>query len=85
MFGADVHLRHYGPKTFRSEFENAGFKVREVITKGLDVQHIETITQVYKDEFSKMDLNFLFDNKSLMQESINSAGKGDNLRLFAQK
>jgi 2-polyprenyl-3-methyl-5-hydroxy-6-metoxy-1,4-benzoquinol methylase len=85
MFGADVHLRHYTPKTFRCEFENAGFTVREVLTKGLDVQHIETITKVYKDKFLDIDLQFLFNNKESMQEVINAAGKGDNLRLFAQK
>ena len=46
---------------------------------------IETIKKIYKDKFLDIDLQFLFDNKESMQEVINSAGKGDNLRLFAQK
>ena len=85
MFCPDVHLRHYSPKTFKLEFENVGFKVEEVLTKGLDVQHIKTVTQIYNERFSNINLDFLFDNKENVQNAINSSGKGDNLRLFAKK
>ena len=85
MFGADVHLRHYSPVTFRREFEKAGFKVDRVYTKGLDVQHIETICSVYENEFQAVDLKELMGRKDEFQEMINSIGKGDNLRIIAQK
>jgi 2-polyprenyl-3-methyl-5-hydroxy-6-metoxy-1,4-benzoquinol methylase len=85
MFGADVHLRHYTPETFRKEFSDAGFIVRELYTKGLDIQHIRTIIDVYKGAFEGINFDFLFSNSDDMQEMINSSGKGDNLRLFAQK
>ena len=85
MFSADVHLRHYTPETFEKEFVKAGFKVRDIMTKGLDVQHIKTISKVYQKEFADLELDFIFNNSDDIQESINSTKKGDNLRLFAQK
>ena len=85
MFSPDVHLRHYTPKTFRKEFEKADFIVREVMTKGLDIQHIETATKLNPGKYPEKKLQFMFDNHKEWQAIINACGKGDNLRFFAQK
>ena len=85
IFEPDVHLRHYSPKTFRAEFEKAGFQVRDVLTKGLDIQHIETSAKLYPERYSIDKLQPMFEQHNLWQEIINISGKGDNLRLFAQK
>ncbi len=85
IFAPDVHLRHYSPKTFRMEFEKAGFKVREVMTRGLDIQHIETTVKVKKGKYPEPELQWMFEMSNELQEVINVCGRGDNLRLFAQK
>ncbi len=85
IFAPDVHIRHYSPKTFRMEFEKAGFKITDVLTKGLDVQHIETTVKLHKEKYSGIDMSFIFKNAGEMQKMIDASGKGDNLRLFAQK
>lgn len=84
IFAPDVHLRHYSPKTFRMEFEKAGFKVKDVITKGLDIQHIQTTVRLCPDKYPS-GLQTIFKYSDELQAMINSCGKGDNLRLFAQK
>jgi len=84
MVAADVHIRHYTPETFRAEFNKSGLLVREVITHGLDIQHLQTTVAVNPEKYPK-ELNTLFENQSLFQSIINACGKGDNLRLFAQK
>jgi len=84
MIAADVHIRHYTPETFRIEFEKADFNVREVMTHGLDFQHLQTIMSVNPGKYPE-SLNMLFEDSEKLQSVINSCGKGDNLRLFAQK
>jgi len=84
MIAADVHIRHYSPKTFKHEFEKAGFTVREVMTHGLDIQHLKTTMQVNPDKYPS-ELNYLFSEENKLQSVINACDKGDNLRLFAQK
>jgi len=85
MFAPDVHLRHYTPNTFRAQFEKAGFLVREVITNGLDIQHIETTIRINGGKYPAKELQYIFKQKNKWQAVINALGKGDNLRLFAQK
>lgn len=85
IFSPDVHLRHYSPKTFRMEFEKAGFKGCEILTKGLDIQHIETTVKLHPGKYPQKELQYLFRNGNHWQNIINACGKGDNLRLFAQK
>jgi radical SAM protein with 4Fe4S-binding SPASM domain len=84
MIAADVHIRHYSPKTFKIEFEKAGFAVREVMTHGLDIQHLKTTMTVNPDKYPS-ELNYLLSNENKFQSVINACDKGDNLRLFAQK
>ena len=60
-------------------------RVDRVYTMGLDVQHIETIRSVYEDEFQDVNVLELVRRKEEFQEMINSIGKGDNLRIIAQK
>ncbi|HHL40436.1 MAG TPA: class I SAM-dependent methyltransferase [Deltaproteobacteria bacterium] len=85
MFAPDVHIRHYTPATFRREFEKAGLSVSEVMTKGLDIQHIETTVKLNPDRYRREDFTALFEAAESMQNFINACGKGDNLRLFARK
>jgi len=85
MFTPDVHLRHYSPKTFRMEFEKAGFTVQTIMTKGLDIQHIETMVNLNPERYPLKRLQVMFQNAGDWQSVINACGKGDNLRLFAQK
>ncbi len=84
MFAPDVHLRHYSPETFRMEFEKAGFIVRDVLTKGLDIQHIGTTIKLNPEKYPEK-LQIMLNNSEEWQTVINACGKGDNLRLFAQK
>lgn len=84
MFCPDVHLRHYSPKTFRLEFERAGFLVQDVMTKGLDIQHIQTTVKLNPGKYPE-GLQIMFDHNDEWQTIINACDKGDNLRLFAQK
>jgi 2-polyprenyl-3-methyl-5-hydroxy-6-metoxy-1,4-benzoquinol methylase len=85
MFAPDVHLRHYSAKTFRMEFENAGFMVRNVMTKGLDIQHIGTTIKVNPGKYPEDEFRPMFESPIQWQAVINACGKGDNLRLFAKK
>jgi len=84
MFTPDVHLRNYTPKTFRAEFDKAGFVIKEVMTKGLDIQHIKTTMKMMPGKFTNA-LDLPDDDCERLQSVINKLGKGDNLRLFAQK
>ena len=85
MICPDVHLRHYTPNTFKREFEQAGFQVREVLTKGLDIQHIETTVKLNPQKYTLEVLYPMFENSEKWQNIINSCGKGDNLRIYCQK
>jgi len=85
IFMPDVHLRHYSPETFKKEFEKAGFVVREVMTKGLDVQHIKITLDLNPGKFPEKELQYLLDHSEEWQNVMNACDKGDNLRLFAQK
>jgi len=84
IFAPDVHLRHYSPKTFRREFEQAGFLVKEVMTKGIDIQHIEATIELNPGKYSP-ELQTFLKHSDELQDAINASEKGDNLRLFAQK
>ena len=84
-FGVSFPIPTAFPRLFKNEFESAGFKVREVLTKGLDIQHIKTISEVYPEVFKPNDNEYMFDNADELQDMINLNCKGDNLRLFAQK
>ena len=73
MFSPDVHLRHYTPLTFRNEFEKAGFKVCDILTKGLDIQHIKTISEVYPEPFKLYDFEYNeFENNNLFFGGVNA-------------
>lgn len=85
MFVPDVHLRHYSPATFKKEFEEANFLVRDVLTKGLDIQHIETILKLNPGKYPEEELRYMMKDSEQWQAVTNALGKGDNLRLFAQK
>lgn len=84
MFAPDIHIRHYSPKTFKKEFEKANFMVKDVVTKGLDIQHIETTLKVNSEKYPD-ELNNITKYGVAIQEIINASGKGDNLRIFAKK
>lgn len=84
MFAPDVHLRHYSPETFRKEFEQQGFTVREIMTKGLDIQHIATTIEIYPGKYP-IETQIVLHYADEWQKLINACGRGDNLRLFAQK
>lgn len=81
----DVHLRHYSPRTFRREFEQAGFRVEEVYTRGLDLAHIAKTMQFYADVFQNERVCLPPEQEARFQEYINQLDKGDNLRLYARK
>lgn len=81
----DVHLRHYTPETFRREFEQAGFTVDRVYTRGLDLAHIRKTARTYPDQFPALEKWMPQGMDGPLQEFVNQIGKGDNLRLFAQK
>lgn len=84
IFAPDVHLRHYSPDTFSKEFEKAGFLVKEVLTKGLDIQHIHSTLALNPDKYPcESKSSFKYGDE--LQNIINACGRGDNLRLFAQK
>jgi len=85
IIGPDVHLRHYSPQTFRQEFEQAGFVVETVHTKGLDVSHITKTFETHPSAFTDTKWIITQNQEAEFQEVINALGKGDNLRLFAQK
>jgi hypothetical protein len=48
-------------------------------------QAIETSIKQYHEKYSNDKLQPMFEQCDLWQEIININGKGDNLRLFAQK
>lgn len=85
MVGPDVHLRHYSPRTFRREFEQAGFEVETVCTKGLDLAHIRKTFATFPEVFSQPPVPLAAESEEAFQEFINQLGKGDNLRLYARR
>lgn len=85
MISPDVHLRHYTSETFRREFEQAGFLVKEVYTHGLDLSHIRKTLTVYPEVFSQKAISLSPEREAAFQDVINQLGIGDNLRLDARK
>jgi 2-polyprenyl-3-methyl-5-hydroxy-6-metoxy-1,4-benzoquinol methylase len=86
MVAADVHLRHYSPKTFRREFEKAKFQVDKVYTKGLDLAHIRKTFATHPEVFPQTSPWPLTpEQEEIFQDFVNQYDKGDNLRLFARK
>ncbi len=81
----DVHIRHYSPPTFRREFEQAGFRVERVYTRGLDLAHIRKTARTYPDQFPGLEMWLPQELDEPLQEFVNRIGKGDNLRLFARR
>ena len=81
----DVHVRHYSPATFRREFAQAGFTVERVYTRGLDLAHIRKTARTYPEHFPELEKWLPREMDKPLQEFVNQAGKGDNLRLFARK
>lgn len=81
----EVHLRHYSPDTFRREFEQVGFRVEEVFTRGLDLAHIGKTMKFYTNIFQNEPMPLLPEQEAAFQDYINQVGKGDNLRLYARK
>ena len=85
MIAPDVHLRHYSPQTFHKEFEQAGFHVEEVYTRGLDISHIRKTYGTNAKAFHDGQLALSSEHEEIFQDFINRLGKGDNLRLYARK
>lgn len=85
MISPDVHLRHYSARTFRREFEQAGFHVEDVYTKGLDLAHVSKTVRLYPHILPQGLVPLARDQEDAFQHFINQCGRGDNLRLYARK
>lgn len=81
----DVHIRHYSPRTFRAEFEKAGFRVETVETRGLDLAHIRKTARTFPHRFPDLENALPPGMDEPLQAFINLMDKGDNLRLYARR
>ncbi|MDA2931662.1 class I SAM-dependent methyltransferase [Nitrospinae bacterium AH-259-F20] len=89
FFQGELHILYFTPATLQKMVEKASFVTRHQETHGLDV---EKILSVFGEEAWKVfgmyhteARQFVKANINELQNVINRAGRGNNLRLFAEK
>lgn len=79
----DAHLTYFSPKTIRQLLEKAGFHIKFMETKGLDIDH--TIFNINNHFEKKYDLSFINDYKNILQDAIDQSGKANWIRIYGVK